>query len=388
MWKVASSVSRLFVGLLIGIVVGYLIVLRRRVAVPINNSIQFSEVEVIKQIALKNINSSRQQSDHKIDFNQTSQKPIKSLDVTTQLAPSPTTAFATSTRENGNSEKVPYQNKSTPLNHLRTKEFSRTISLSKKFEDQKTPTNATIAIASAAIMSTATTSASPPLSPSASADTSAPPLRYFHLTVPNIKHHHRHPANLSRHLHLFYYAMRNIENATDLVYINGPRGKRMFDVHNTNPHLLTTDKLNLKSWHQLATLLNDTVAGSSPRTPAVHVHNEMKIGDVLLILVREYCKKNRIPFPKPPDAVHIDRALLHQMMDYHQPPMVVTNTVDENWGFLSTCTSPYACVPLWPLLESERCLSRNLTKSLTQTNFIPGQVPKTSAMCHRRCWTK
>lgn len=163
------------------------------------------------------------------------------------------------------------------------------------------------------------------------------PMQHFTITVPNLKHHGQHPSNLSADLRLFYYAVRNIENSTDLVYINGPRGKRLFDLYNTNPHLLITDKMNIRSWYNLAVMINDTVSHSIPTTKAVHVHNEMKIGDVLLILVREYCKKNRIHFPKPPEAVHIDRKVLHGMMDFNQAPMVITNTVDENWGVLSTC---------------------------------------------------
>lgn len=145
------------------------------------------------------------------------------------------------------------------------------------------------------------------------------------------------PDDIVEDKRLLHYAMRQIENSEDIVYINGPRGKRLWDLNNPNPHGLINDRLRIRKWEQIATVINTTLALSQFSTNAVHVHNEMKIGDLLLVLVDEYRRNLKIPLPKPAEPILFDKAVMHRMMDYGQPPIVVTNSIDENWGFLSTC---------------------------------------------------
>ena len=147
------------------------------------------------------------------------------------------------------------------------------------------------------------------------------------------------PSNMPEDKLLIHYSLRQLESSEDLVYINGPRGKRLWDLNNPNPHGLVNDKLRLRKWESVAGIVNATHATTLYSTKAVHIHNEMKIGDVLLLLVDEYRRKNKIPLPKPPEPINLDRSIMHRMMDFGQPPIVMTNSIDENWGFLSTCRS-------------------------------------------------
>jgi hypothetical protein len=168
-------------------------------------------------------------------------------------------------------------------------------------------------------------------------DHNDPTPRKYKYTSKFIPQRGRLPDHIPEDKRFIHYALRQIGSSDDLAYINGPRGKRLWDLNNPNPHGLVNDRLRVRKWDQIATIVNTTHALSQHSTKAVHIHNEMKIGDVLLVLVDEYRRKHNMAFPKPPEPIPIDRAVLHQMMDHGQPPMVMTNSIDENWGFLSTC---------------------------------------------------
>ncbi len=137
-----------------------------------------------------------------------------------------------------------------------------------------------------------------------------------------------------------YHSLRAVRNYTDMVYFNGQRSKALFDSANPWPHLLLHNKMLVRSWKTIAQHINTTYTQQSKFPAAsgfraVHVHNEFNLGDVLLTVLDEYRKSNLLRFPKG-GVFNITRSQLHATLDCYQPPVVLTNTVDENWGFLST----------------------------------------------------
>jgi hypothetical protein len=140
-----------------------------------------------------------------------------------------------------------------------------------------------------------------------------------------------------------YYSLKAIQNASNIVYFNGPRVKKLFDLDNSFPHLLSTEKLHLKKWSDLVRYINQTYSLLSHSYPTeiktIHLHNELKFGDFLLLIITEYYHTyyhtNKLPSLESPLSP-LKLSLFHEIMNQYQVPIVMTNTADENWGFLST----------------------------------------------------
>ena len=207
----SSNISRLLIGIIVGCLIGYLTVRHRRLS---HNAILTNNDVIATSASPKNIHSS---------------------------LPPPVQNHTSSL--------------SSPVNYLAKIKLTQTANQTHAVLQNQS----TVAPSKSSINSIT----------SINADIPAKPMKQYKLTVPAIKYFHRHPSNMSDDLLLFYYAVRNIENDSDLVYINGPRGKRLFDIHNANPHLLINDRLNIRDWYQLATMINETVQHSIPLTKAV-----------------------------------------------------------------------------------------------------------------------
>lgn len=130
--------------------------------------------------------------------------------------------------------------------------------------------------------------------------------------------------------------MNKISNGTKIVYFNGPRVKRIFDLNNTRPHVLSTEKLKVNKWSELMVHINRTFSMTNRRFQAVHLHNELKFGDFLLLILQDYKKQWNVKLPRGAEPLQINQDHFYRSMDQYQPPIVMTNTADENWGFLST----------------------------------------------------
>ena len=147
--------------------------------------------------------------------------------------------------------------------------------------------------------------------------------------------------------------LKVIKSPNDIAFFNGIRVKRIFDIHNTQPHLLLSSKTkNVRSWKSLkpyfqflANATNQSYQYSSSihetnKTPyGIHIHNEHKLGDLLLLVLKDYARLMKLDqaFTKHAKVISpLHLTTFHQAMDLNQPPMVFTNTVDENWGFLSS----------------------------------------------------
>jgi hypothetical protein len=142
-----------------------------------------------------------------------------------------------------------------------------------------------------------------------------------------------------------YHAVCNISHGSNIVNFSGQRIRDLFDSKNEAVHLKMEEKLRTPYWSQAAKLMintytNATAASHSlvlksavPR--ALHVHNYNKIGDFLLMFHAEHYRLATKAERKQGKTKFLTKAQFDAAMEQGQPPMVLTNWGDENWGFLS-----------------------------------------------------
>lgn len=159
---------------------------------------------------------------------------------------------------------------------------------------------------------------------------------------------------------LLYNALRAIGDYTDIAFISGKRAKVLFEDSNRLPHLFIHNKMQmpLHTWKNIAQHVNISYEKQSHHPVAasfkgVHVHNELNVGDLLLTIMEEFRRAKGFRFPNPPAPVPISAEDVHRTMDFGQPPIVLTNTIDENWGFLSTGQHPHAIHIALPTICSD-----------------------------------
>ncbi len=166
-------------------------------------------------------------------------------------------------------------------------------------------------------------------------------------------------ANLEEPNPFIRHVLRAVTEPSSLVLFTGHSAKHIFDfpppvTRTTEPsedvrgrlsqykHLLLNHKQRTRRWSEVARLISETqkwnnenyTQGGQPMNKAVRIHNEHKVGDLLLHLVQE--GKAARPRGGRGDPSLISKEEVIQAMDQGQPPVVLTNSVDENWGFLSS----------------------------------------------------
>ena len=130
----------------------------------------------------------------------------------------------------------------------------------------------------------------------------------------------------------------------DIVFFNGQKVKSLFDLDNNEPHIPLHLKLKINRWSELTALVNTTILeeGKKMKSVGFHVHNELTFGDLLMLLYKEFLHRNKKQFKKLKKVMqnkwlfNMTEAEMETIMDDGQPPITITNTADENWGFLST----------------------------------------------------
>jgi hypothetical protein len=133
---------------------------------------------------------------------------------------------------------------------------------------------------------------------------------------------------------LLSLVLANISSGRDIVFFTGQRVKQIFDTANQAPHILLNRKLGVSNWNQFAERLKEKFQNS---TQAVaHIHNEEKIGDVLLMILEIYKRNLKIKLPRPEAPIEIDAAVFLDILNQVPLPLVITNTADENWGYFSS----------------------------------------------------
>ena len=132
-------------------------------------------------------------------------------------------------------------------------------------------------------------------------------------------------------------ALKAIKDSSDIVLFSGKTTKRLLDqpLHNLPAMVSLNGKVRTRTWSDIASLVNQTYASYNGRSiRGVHVHNEHKLGDFLEHVIVEHRKSLRNKRKRRVEP--INRLEMHSILDARQAPIVVTNSADENWGFLST----------------------------------------------------
>lgn len=161
------------------------------------------------------------------------------------------------------------------------------------------------------------------------------------------------------------HVMDAVDKPTSMVLFTGHSAKTIFDMKppagpsrvsitgttardrmGMYKHLTLSGQTNTRIWRDVAVLVNETMAWNTehynnledrPINRVVRVHNEHKVGDLLLHIIEEAKRIRRAEGTRfKYGKALVSPAEIHRVMDQGQPPVVMSNSVDENWGFLST----------------------------------------------------
>jgi hypothetical protein len=131
-------------------------------------------------------------------------------------------------------------------------------------------------------------------------------------------------------------AVEAIQDSSDIVLFSGRTTKKLLDrpLPKQEAMVSLNGKVPTRTWIDIVRLVNKTYIlnnnNNDNNNKAVHVHNEHKIGDLLEHLINDF-RRTRKNVQLPPT-----RGEMHSLLDLGQAPIVLTNSADENWGFLST----------------------------------------------------
>lgn len=149
---------------------------------------------------------------------------------------------------------------------------------------------------------------------------------------------HGQPVILTTDNIFLYHAICNITNGNDIAQFSGHSMSHLFDKANTKLHYTINEKL--RTWSEVAAELNLTKAlgrDQNIMNGAVHMHNTHKLGDFMLLFWNEYFRfgpKGKA-LKQGRDATPLTSAQFTWAIEKNQPPVVITNWGDENWGHLS-----------------------------------------------------
>jgi hypothetical protein len=172
------------------------------------------------------------------------------------------------------------------------------------------------------------------------------------------------------------FILQTIQSESDIVCFTGPRVQELFDTplavrEGLKAQVSLSGKTKTRFWSDIASMVNQSAVASiknvmtnkkgklqkwkSTVKAAVHVHNQHKLGDLLQHIILQYTvqkKRQRMADLKAlgrkasrqggaagtDTSPYMTRDEVFTTMDMGQPPIVITNSADENWGFLSTGT--------------------------------------------------
>jgi len=144
-----------------------------------------------------------------------------------------------------------------------------------------------------------------------------------------------------------YHAICNMSNGNEIAQFSGHSMSHLFDKGNSKLYYTINEKL--RTWSEVAKQLNETQStgrNQSIANGAVHMHNTHKLGDFMLLFWTEYFRfgPNGRTLKQGKDATPLNAAQFTWAIDKNQPPVVITNWGDENWGHLSA--RKYECAYL------------------------------------------
>ena len=156
---------------------------------------------------------------------------------------------------------------------------------------------------------------------------------------------HGHSVQVTADNILLYHAICNISSGNEIAQFSGHSMSQLFDKGNTKLHYTINEKL--RAWSEVAKQLNQTQLigmNQSIANGAVHMHNTHKLGDFMLLFWTEYFRfgPNGKSLKRGKDATPLNSAQFAWAIDKNQPPVVITNWGDENWGHLSARKFAYS----------------------------------------------
>ena len=132
------------------------------------------------------------------------------------------------------------------------------------------------------------------------------------------------------------YTVQTIQDPNAFAHFGGHEIKAWLGNKATNSIVIDESKeAGLRSWKEILEAMQTSKQVTESQTAqiqALHVHNEHKIGDLFEKMqryIRNY-KKGKKKLEK------LDSQDIHDVVNKAPYPFVMTNSGDENWGFLST----------------------------------------------------
>lgn len=135
-----------------------------------------------------------------------------------------------------------------------------------------------------------------PVTPEASS-TSTRPYDYpaFRIPLPNSKnvscYHDFSGITITEHNVFLYNSLCKIPSDLEIINFRGRRTYTDMGLDFTNPHIVLHGKNPVKRWADLAAMMKEKHS-EKPQNKAVHVHNEIKIGDFFHFILKEHVAKN------------------------------------------------------------------------------------------------
>ena len=136
------------------------------------------------------------------------------------------------------------------------------------------------------------------------------------------------------------YTVQTISDPRAFAYFGGHAIKAWLGDKQTNSIVLDESKeAGLRTWkeilHAMRTSKQITESAPDAKLNALHVHNEHKIGD-LFEKMQRYLRQKDGSKSKKKKLEKMSREDIHDVVNNAVYPFVMTNSGDENWGFLST----------------------------------------------------
>ena len=126
-----------------------------------------------------------------------------------------------------------------------------------------------------------------------------------------------------------------------IVGFNGYEVKSVFEHENSFEGVNLNGKSKVRTWRDVANLVNQSyyhqfLSNHTIINKAVHIHNELKIGDLLELI---HFETNKLMKQKNIKLLYENKTIQEIFLnsfEINSIPILITNSVDENWGFLST----------------------------------------------------
>lgn len=168
------------------------------------------------------------------------------------------------------------------------------------------------------------------------------------LATENYSHSVQNSTRLA--LYIFDRIFHELQDSSDIVHFHG---------HKTYERLRSAAAVEIggavkyKRWSEIAADLikhsassrhtvrsASSIIGVNSSSVALRLHNDLKLGDFLQLITHPHLHKKfrmqeRVSANRTLESL-ITKERFDSYFDLGQPPIVLTNVIDENWGFLST----------------------------------------------------